>query len=119
MFYDQLVIVIENQTYIDDYKKSIGRPLPFMQSADENFGADRLFWLLPTQPMLHINYLEKLYKLDNIRTGDVDLEVDEYDSTGKEKKKTKQEVRLDRMLFANLCLVALGACALGVYYGTF
>ena len=48
MFYEQMVLVMENQTYIDEYKKCTGRPLPFLQSAEENFGSDRLFWLLPT-----------------------------------------------------------------------
>lgn len=53
---------------MEDLKLVQGRPLPFKQSFKLIFGDDSKFWLLPTQPELKINYLEKAYEFEKIES---------------------------------------------------
>lgn len=38
-----------------------GRPNDFSKICEAFLGLDRWYWLSPTHPCLHINYLERLY----------------------------------------------------------
>ena len=53
-----------------------------MANCELAFGKDRWFWLLPTHPCLHLNYLERLYPkshLKQIIRGEARIEEDEWD----------------------------------------
>ena len=58
---EQFESVMENQTYVDDMKESYGRPIAAVDCLLMTFGDDWLWWLIPTRPVLNLNYFEKLY----------------------------------------------------------
>ena len=45
-----------NQTYIEDLKDLYGRPYQRIEGLKAYLGQDWLWWALPTQPVLRINY---------------------------------------------------------------
>jgi len=51
----------DNQTYVDDMQKMWGKPQDFLDNCYSFLGRDHWWWLVPTHPCLHINYLERLY----------------------------------------------------------
>ena len=56
----------DNQTYIEDMKELTGRPRDFYEALKQNIGQDYMFWLLPTRPVLYIDYWERIYTMDEI-----------------------------------------------------
>jgi hypothetical protein len=58
---EQLESIEDNQTYVDDMQKLWGRQRTFWQNAEQFFGKDYWWWMMPTHPSLKINYLERLY----------------------------------------------------------
>jgi hypothetical protein len=58
---EQFELLEDNQTYIDDMQKMWGRSQDFLANCQSYLGKDTWWWLFPTHPCLHINYLERLY----------------------------------------------------------
>jgi hypothetical protein len=87
---EQFEAIEINQTYIDDLKELFGRPLDFITNLKCTFGYDLWWWLLPTQPCIALNYLEKMYTVKEIKKLR-DFEEDDYDEDHKLFAKTIQK----------------------------
>lgn len=61
-------------------KDNFGRPLSAVDSLINTMGEDWVWWLIPTRPVLNINYYERLYTLKQLKKtkGDVP-DDDEFD----------------------------------------
>ena len=64
---EQFEAVELNQTYVDDMKELFGRPLSLSDNLTMALGHDWKWWLIPTRPVLSLNYLEKMYTLKEIK----------------------------------------------------
>ena len=64
---EQIDSLEENQSYIDEMKRVTGKPQEFWTTFTDHFGTDKYWWLVPTYPCLHVNYLEKTYTISEIR----------------------------------------------------
>jgi hypothetical protein len=42
-------------------KELAGKPQSFTNNLKSSFGSDVFWWLIPTYPLLNINYFERLY----------------------------------------------------------
>ena len=51
-------ILDSNQTYVDDLKSLYGKPMSRKRALPTWLGKDKLFWLLPTRPVISLNYME-------------------------------------------------------------
>jgi hypothetical protein len=60
---EQFESIADNQSYIDDMKDLFGKPLAFIKSLRLTLGDDWKWWLVPTRPVIKINYFEKLYNI--------------------------------------------------------
>lgn len=58
---EQFESIAENQSFIDDLKGQYGTPVSLWQGLKMALGEDTLFWLLPTTPVLSINYHEQVW----------------------------------------------------------
>ena len=74
----------DNRTYIDDYKELWGIPMSLTESIESYFGKNYFFWMLPTVPPIDINYLERLYKEEDILKMERRPREDQYDEKKKE-----------------------------------
>ena len=63
-------------------KELFGRPLSLSDNLTMAFGHDWKWWLIPTRPVLSINYLEKMYTLKEIKNLK-EYEEDDYDEDRK------------------------------------
>jgi hypothetical protein len=79
---EQFEAIEVNQTYVDDMKELYGRPLSLTDNMVTAIGHDWTWWLLPTRPVISINYLEKMYTLKQIKKMK-EFEEEEYDSDRK------------------------------------
>ncbi|KAL4449756.1 hypothetical protein ABPG74_008129 [Tetrahymena malaccensis] len=59
---DQYDCIKTNQTTVESYKEKYGRPHSFFNQLQIVFGQDQFYWLIPTKPKYNSNYLELLYK---------------------------------------------------------
>ena len=91
----------DNQTYIDDKQKLWGKQQDFFQNVEDLFGKDKWWWLIPTHPCIHINYLERLYtrvQLKQILRSKEEFDEDEWDLNKKhylvELKQSNKEKRI-------------------------
>lgn len=69
-------------------------------------GHDYLFWLVPTYPLLNINYFERLYTYKQIERLPK-FEEEEYDIDKKHFAKLKKYTEWEKMLFLLLLLVGI------------
>ena len=80
---EQMESIEDNQSYVDDKKKLYGKQGDFFDNAKINLGIDFLWWGVPTQPELKINYFERLWtKKDTkkmYKTGDFDQPEEDWD----------------------------------------
>lgn len=79
---EQIESIEDNQTYVDDMQKLWGKQRTFWQNAEQFFGKDYWWWLMPTHPSIKINYLERLYtknQLKQIIRSGVESEEEEWD----------------------------------------
>ena len=89
-----------NQTYIEDLKNLYGKPYGIMTGLNVHLGQDRLWWWLPTKPVLCINYWERSYTEREIETRIFkQYTLYEFDPQEKLKAKEWQESRKDRSIF--------------------
>jgi hypothetical protein len=79
---EQFESIEDNQTYVDDMKDLFGRPQSLVENLLVYFGYDWKWWLVPTHPILNINYFEKLYTFKQIKKMR-EFEEDEFDSDRK------------------------------------
>lgn len=103
----------DNQTYVDDLKDLTGVPMHFFQAMRVWLGEDWKFWLLPTQPILTINYCERLFCVKELmRTGYKREKTIEYDPQSKLKAVAQQQAKQDRIYFtvATCCVFATCFC---------
>jgi len=70
-------------------KETFGRPMPLIDCLFLSVGEDWQWWLVPTRPVLDINYFEKLYTIKMLKKLR-DFEEDHSDPD----KKILAEVRL-------------------------
>ena len=87
---EQFEAIEINQTYIDDMKELFGRPLDFITNLKCTLGYDMWWWLLPTQPCISLNYLEKMYTVKEIKKLR-EFDEDDYDEDHKLFAKTIQK----------------------------
>ena len=64
---EQFEAIELNQTYIDDMKELFGRPNDFLVNLKQTLGFDYWWWLVPTQPCIAMNYLERMYTVKEIK----------------------------------------------------
>ena len=104
---EQFELFQDNQTYVDDLKDLTGIPLTFFDSLKVWIGQDWMFWLLPTYPVLEINYSEKLYSIKDLMSGKCKnfTQVD-YDPEKKQKAISIKESKRDKIYFAVFTVVA-------------
>jgi hypothetical protein len=48
-------------------KEMFGAPLSLLDNMYNAFGNDWQFWLVPTHPCISLNYLEKMYTVEEIK----------------------------------------------------
>ena len=73
-------------------KDLTGVPLSFFESLRVWIGQDWLFWLIPTYPVLEINYAEKLYSIKDLMSGKYkSFEQIDYDPERKQKAVSQRE----------------------------
>ncbi|KAL4501683.1 hypothetical protein ABPG72_018734 [Tetrahymena utriculariae] len=63
---DQYDCIKTNQTTVESFKKKFGRPHSFFNQLQIVFGQDQFYWLIPTKPKYSCNYLELLYKAEEL-----------------------------------------------------
>ena len=51
-------IIDTNQTYVDEMQGRYGRPMMPRKCMLKWLGEDKLYWLFPTRPVIHLNYME-------------------------------------------------------------
>jgi len=62
LLYEQVESIFENQTYIDELKDLYGTPRQTRFEALQSvMGSDWLFWLVPTTPLITVDYSERLW----------------------------------------------------------
>lgn len=67
-------------------------------------GEDWQWWLIPTRPVIKINYLERLYKLKEIKRNKV-FEEENYDEDKKILAQNVRETNLEKkVLFGSISL---------------
>ena len=64
---EQFEAIELNQTYVDDMKELFGRPLSLSDNLTMAFGHDWTWWLIPTTPVLSLNFFERMYTLKDIK----------------------------------------------------
>jgi hypothetical protein len=100
LIYEALESFQDNQTYIEDLKGYIGRPLEFTDALKANLGEDWQFWWVPTKPLLNLDYCERIYTLEEIYSRRFkSYKHYEYDPQSKLKAIEKAHVSSDRMKF--------------------
>jgi hypothetical protein len=106
---EQLESFQDNQTYVDDLKDLIGMPLTLTESFRVWIGEDWALWLLPTRPVLKMNYWERLYKMQEIVSKKYkEYEDIDYDPSGKLKAIERSNAKTDRIYFAIFTAVTFG-----------
>ena len=97
---EQFELFQDNQTYVDDMKDLTGVPLSFFESLRVWIGQDWLFWLIPTYPVLEINYAEKLYSIKDLMSGKYKAfnQID-YDPERKQRAVSMRDSKKDKMCF--------------------
>lgn len=61
-------------------KDTFGRPVAVIDSLFMTLGEDWAWWLIPTRPVVGMNFFEKLYKLKQLKKMKGEApEDDEYD----------------------------------------
>lgn len=98
---EQLESFQDNQTYVDDLKDLIGVPLTLVDAFRVWIGEDWWFWMVPTQPVLTINYCERLYNIKQVMNREYKkIDVVDYDPDGKMRAIVQRESRKDKFYFA-------------------
>lgn len=57
----------DNQGFIDELKGEYGVQQPMWETAKEIMGHDVLWWLVPTRPLLKVNFLERSFPKRDIK----------------------------------------------------
>ncbi|CAK81830.1 unnamed protein product (macronuclear) [Paramecium tetraurelia] len=82
MLWDQISAIRDNQTVVESRQGKFGRQQSFMNNFKQVFGDQAWYhWLLPTKPILKINYAELVYSEELINQGTQYLEDVIYDET--------------------------------------
>lgn len=109
---EQLESFQDNQTYVDDLKDLIGIPMTLSESLFVWLGEDWIFWLLPTRPVLNINYCERLYRIQQVMSKEYKkFEVLDYDPKGKQKAIERRDSKIDKISFGVITVVMFGLCS--------
>ena len=89
-------------------KDLTGVPLSFFESLRVWIGQDWLFWLIPTYPVLEINYAEKLYSIKDLMSGKYkSFEQIDYDPERKQKAVSQRESKKDKIYFGIFTVFAV------------
>jgi hypothetical protein len=112
---EQFEAIEINQTYIDDMKELFGKPLDFITNLKCALGYDIWWWLLPTQPCIPMNYLEKMYTVKEIKKLR-DFEEDDYDQDHKIFAKTILKSRREKKIFGGIVLILVTLWVLWARY---
>lgn len=108
---EQLEAFQDNQTYVDDLKELVGIPYTLIEALRVWIGEDWLFWALPTQPVLKINYCERLYRAQEIVSQKyLKIPVIDYDPSGKMKAVAVREANQDKIYFAVTSCLIIATC---------
>eukprot|EP00347_Sterkiella_histriomuscorum_P001842 403370469 len=105
---EQFESIGDNQTYVDDMKETFGRPQALVDNLFQSLGEDWTWWLIPTHPVLNINYFEKLYTIKQLKKLR-EFEEDEYDDSHKERGVNMRKAWIEKKILIGL--VALSTTA--------
>jgi len=89
-----------------------GVEVPFWKSVELTFGVDWLWWLVPTAPLLKVNYYEKLWSEKAVAKGKTEKD-EEWDLDKKHFAKLKGWVDNEKSL---LFLVIIISTVLVLFY---
>lgn len=90
-------------------KELFGRPLSLFKSLKLTLGNDWQWWLVPTHPVLKINYFEKLYTIKQIEKLDT-FEEDDSDPDKKQFAKEMKRSQIEKqILYIILLLVGVAS----------
>ena len=84
-------------------KELFGRPLNLTDNLYTAFGFDYLWWFIPTQPCISINYLERMYTVKEIKKLR-EFEEEDYDEDRKIFAQTILRSRREKQVFVGLIL---------------
>ena len=107
---DSLDIIDDNQTYVDSLKSLFGKPWSKKRVSLMWFGYDKLFWVVPTKPLIPLNYCEGLWTREQLIEASrmSNLVEEEHDPSGKYKRMAVESTKRDRkFFFAFLALILL------------
>lgn len=108
---EQLESFQDNETYVDSLKELHGPPLTLFDSFFIYIGEDWLFWLLPTRPVLIINYWERLFTDKQLISKEhLKLTPVEYDPSHKQKGIEHKNSRIDKIYFVWFTALSLATC---------
>lgn len=82
-------------------KETFGKPRSLMENMLYTLGLDYIWWLIPTKPILKINYLERLYTIKQLNklTKEEDFEEEEYDEKKLMLKSEKEKSKRDKQIW--------------------
>lgn len=103
---EQFESIEDNQTYVDDMKETFGKPRSTMENLLYTLGLDWAWWLLPTRPVLKINYLEKLYTLKMLKKMK-EFEDDDFDESKKMLFHEKRLADIEKKIFGAICITII------------
>lgn len=113
LFKSQLEVYEFNQTYIDDLKQLYGKPYEFWEGLKVHIGCDYMWWLLPTRPILDINYWERVFTESEIYSREFkNFENYVYDPQEKLKAQEIHESRVDKLIFLMFTLLFIAVACL-------
>ncbi|CAK77741.1 unnamed protein product (macronuclear) [Paramecium tetraurelia] len=80
MLQDQIQVIRDNQTVVESFQGKFGRQQSFLQNMKQFMGDEKwYYWMLPTTPILKLNYAEIVYGESLVNMGTSYLEDIIYD----------------------------------------
>ena len=114
---EQFESIGDNQTYVDDMKETFGKPMALIDCIMQSVGEDWKWWLIPTKPVLDINYFEKLYTIKQLKKLK-DFDEDDYDEDKKILAEVRRQSSVEKKIYVAMVGVSVAAWFTYVRYET-
>ena len=90
---EQIGTIEENQTFIDEVKKQLGKQHSFFTGAKLSLGTDWLWWFVPTRSVLRTNYYERVWTKREVKKMFIDNSFTMEEEEGDKDDKLYQEAQ--------------------------
>lgn len=86
-------------------KETFGKPQPLIDNMFLTLGEDWKYWLIPTMPVIDINYFEKLYTIKQLKKLR-EFEENDYDPDKKRLAIVKRQSELEKKILMGALAVS-------------